>query len=93
MTVSFNGVRGRTTSSSSHSNDGSITTHFGIAGAESDSSIVRSASSAPEPGTYGSVFAARQSTPPSIAFAYGSISSFAGLKRCPVSGSYGPCTR
>ncbi len=45
-------------SSSSQSNDGSMTTHFGIAGAESDSSIVRSASSAPAPGTYGSVFAA-----------------------------------
>jgi pullulanase/glycogen debranching enzyme len=32
-------------------------------------------------------------TAPSIALAYGSISSFAGLKRRPAVGSYGPCTR
>ena len=89
MTVSFQGTRGRTTSSSSQLNDGSTTTDFGIAGAESEVSISRSDA----PGTYGSAFAACQSTAPSIAFAYGSIRSLAGLKRLPVSGLYGPCTR
>ena len=34
-----------------------------------------------------------QRTDPVIAFAYGSSSSLLGLKRCPASGSYGPCTR
>ena len=38
------------------------------------------------PGGYGNARAASQSTAPSIAFAYGSISSFAGLKRCPSLG-------
>jgi len=92
MTVSCHGVRGRAQSSSSQSNDGSITCDFGIAGAESVVSIVRSASSAPV-GTYGSTFAASQSTGPSIAFAYGSTSSFAGLNLRPLPGSYAPCTR
>ncbi len=92
MTVSCHGVRGRTTSSSSQSKPGSITSPFGVAGAESLSSRFRSASGSVE-GMYGSVFAASQSTAPSIALAYGSIRSFAGLKRRPVGGSYGPCTR
>jgi len=65
---------------------------LGIAGAESVSSIARSAS-ASLLGMYGRTFAAFQSTAPLIAFAYGSISSFSALKRLPVAGSYGPCTR
>ena len=40
-----------------------------------------------------SMLARSQRTPPSIALAYGSSSSLAGLKRCPRSGAYGPCTR
>ena len=67
---------------------GSTTTHFGIASASSSSSSSRSASSSAL-GTYGSTFAASQSTGPSIAFAYGSIRSLFGLKRCPLAGSYG----
>ncbi len=86
MTVSCQGVRGLTQSSSSQSNVGSITTDFGIAGALSDPSTVRSASTLPL-GTYGSVFAASHWTAPSIALAYGSMSSLAGLKRSPVAGS------
>ena len=60
-----------------------MTTHFGIASASSSSSISRSASSS-RLGTYGRTFAASQSTGPSIAFAYGSISSLSGLKRWPA---------
>jgi hypothetical protein len=52
-----------------------------MADAESVSSTVRSASSAPV-GTYGSTLAPSQFTA-STAFAYGSISSFAGLNRFP----------
>src|SRR3712207_8537910 len=83
MTVSCHGVRSSV--SPSQSNDGSMTTDFGIAAALSVSSKWRSASS-PWPGTYGSVFALRYSTGPSIAFAYGSIRSLFGLKRWPCSG-------
>jgi hypothetical protein len=88
--VSCHGVRGGR--SPSQSNAPSTTTHFGIAADESESSMRRSASSLPS-GTYGSVFARAYSTGPSIAFAYGSISSFAGLKRWPRSGLYSPWTR
>jgi hypothetical protein len=48
--------------------------------------MCRSASSS-RLGTYGSVFAALQSTGPSIDFAYGSIRSLFGLKRLPFAGS------
>ena len=87
MTVSFSGVRGRTSSSSSQSNDGSMTTRLRHRGRR----VRRRRSSGrrrprPSRGRTGSVFAARQSTAPSIAFAYGSISSLAGLKRRPRSG-------
>ena len=44
-------------------------------------------------GTYGRTLARSHSIGPSIAFAYGSIRSLFGLKRCPASGSYGPYTR
>ena len=90
MTVSAHGVR--RSSSPSQSNERSTTTHFGTASASSSSSRSRSASGPPV-GTYGSVLAAAWSPTPSIAFAYGSISSFAGLKRWPRSGAQGPCTR
>jgi hypothetical protein len=75
--------------SSPQSKLGSTTTHFGIASALSSSSGWRSASSS-RLGTYGSTFALSHCTGPSTAFAYGSIRSFAGLKRLPDAGSYGP---
>ena len=77
MTVSFQGTRGRTTSSSSQLNEGSITIDFGIAGAESD---VSSSSRSASPGTYGRTFAACQSTAPSIAFAYGIDQELRGVE-------------
>ena len=86
MTISCSGVFGGR--SSSQSKCGSMTTDLGIAIAESSSSISRSASSpAPGVGTYGSTFTRFQRTLPSIDFAYGSISSLLGLKRCPLAGS------
>ena len=90
MTVSCHGVAGG--ASSSQSKCGSTTTHFGIARALSSSSGTRSASSSPV-GAYGSAFASSHAIAPSIAFAYGSIRSFCGLKRLPAFGSYGPWTR
>ena len=86
MTVS---AHGRASAwSPSHSNVSSITTERGIAGAESPSSRTSS-----RPGAYASTRARSNRIGPSIAFAYGSISSFAGLKRCPAPGSQGPVTR
>ena len=47
----------------------------------------------PGSGTYGRTFARSQRTGPSIAFAYGSIRSLCGLKRCPAAGVVGPVRR
>jgi hypothetical protein len=80
MIVSFHGVLGAR--SASQSKPSSTTTLFGMAGALSVSSGCRSASSLPS-ATYGSVFARSHRTVPSTAFAYGSIRSFAELKRRP----------
>ena len=82
----------RRRSSPSQSNDGSTTTHFGIG-----VGVVLVV--ALEVGVRGARRDVRQrarrsgSTCPSIAFAYGSIRSLAGLKRWPRSGAQGPCTR
>ena len=65
MAVSFQGVSSRR--SPSQSNAVSTTTQRGIAAASSESSATASAPGSP--GQYGSVFAASQRTPPSIAFA------------------------
>ena len=88
MTVSCQGVSGGR--SSSQSKAGSITTHFGIAAASSSSSGSRSASSAGPGDVRERRSPASQRTAPSIAFAYGSIRSFAGLKRWPCGRVVGP---
>ena len=80
MIVSFQGVLGER--SPCQSKPSSTTTDFGIAGALSLRSGSRSASSLPS-ATYGRVFPRRHQIGPSIAFAYGSISSLAALKRWP----------
>ena len=90
MTESASGVFGGR--SSCQSKRGSITTDFGIAAASSESSGARSSSSPPV-GSYGCTLPLSNRIGPSIDFAYGSISSFAELKRWPFWGSYGPWTR
>ncbi len=72
--------------SPSQSKPGSTTTERGMASAESSSSRSRSALSVSS-GVYGNALACSQRTRPSIALAYGSMSSLAGLKRRPSSGS------
>jgi hypothetical protein len=64
----------------------STTIDFGIAGLLSTSDIRRSASPS-LPAMYGRVLGSPEATGPSIAFAYGSISSLCGLNRRPVRGS------
>jgi hypothetical protein len=68
----------------------SITTDFGTPPAELSGSGRRSSLSLP------TLYANRSLLhlmDPVIALAYGSISSLAGLNRCPSAGSYGPSTR
>ena len=65
----------------------SVTTHFGMNGAESES-LASSGSSKRCPNTSSS-----QLTSPSTAVAWGSSSSLAPLQRKPSAGAHGPCTR
>jgi len=69
---------------------GSTTTDLGMNGAESAWLKSRSAASLCQRYPY---TASSHSTPPSMALAYGSMSSLAGLHLTPLSGSYGPWTR
>ena len=89
MRVSFQGVAGGR--SPSQSKPVSVTIPFGMASASSVSSRTRSASS--PSGSYGSTLPDSHRMGPSIAFAYGSISSLWGLKRWPCPGSHAPSTR
>ncbi len=88
MTVSSHGVLGR--ASLPQVNAGSITTLFQANGALSRPSFERSASGAPMRYPNSESF---QRSGPAIAFAYGSWSSLAGLKRWPSCGAYFPWTR
>src|SRR5688500_12197911 len=88
MTVRFHGTFGGR--SLPQVNAGSTTTHFGSPPALLSDDGSRSSRSPP---TLYANSALLHLIVPLTDLAYGSISSCAGLKRCPSSGLYGPCTR